>query len=125
MNHLARHSYLGLALEEALEELGQSDLREDMQAILTSVFTRNLKEVMSKVDGKPVEIKATEEGIREAPFGDRSQDTSLLVVCNDLHYSGGVEFLNARGQCPTCIEAFSDNREKTSGKFHLGNGEGQ
>lgn len=110
-----KKTYLGLALDEVLEDLGLEHLSREIGVHFKEAFIRNISQMDKNIE--PIKIVGNEEDLKESPIGTTDQHSCFAVLATKIKYKGHIEFLNNKATTTTCIEAFSDNKKKIKKEF--------
>ena len=110
MEYVLKKTYLGLALDEVLEEYGLEHMSKEMGDAFKTAFMKNYTQLVKHCD--PLKIVGVEENLKESPIGLADQYSCFTVLATQINYQGQIEFLNNKSMATTCIEAFSDNKKK-------------
>lgn len=112
MEYVMKKTYLGLALDEVLEDLGLETMQREIGDHFKAAFMKNYSALVKNSD--PIEISGIEENLKESPIGNGDKYSCFTVIASKIKYRGMIEFLNQKATTSTCIEAFSDNKKKVN-----------
>lgn len=86
MDYVMKKTYLGLALDEVLEELGLEHLHKEIGIAFKDAFMKNYNELLLN-KGKTIQISGVEETLKESPIGHGNQYSCCTLVANQINYT--------------------------------------
>ena len=101
MEYVRKKTYLGLALEEVLEDLGLQHMQQEFDGHFKKAFEKNYS-LLGK-NTEPIEITGVEENLKESPIGNSDKFSCYTVIASKIKYRGVIEFLNQKVAACTCI----------------------
>ena len=105
-----KKTYLGLALEEVLEECGLEHMNREIGQAFKDAFMKNYNELLT--NDASVKISGIEENLKESPIGHANEFSCYTLMAKQIKYKGKIEFLNRKPNASTCIEAFSGHTKR-------------